>query len=231
VIPSRARKPADRRQLLIDTARRLFSQRPYDQVTTSEIAKAAGMAYGLIAHYFENKRGLYLAVMNEIAGEIAAVHLDGPPENASVADQLRHALRSHITYIDSYGDSFVAFVRGNLGSDPQHRAAFDELRWQGVQRALFMLGIAEPVPPVLRTALRGWVCYFDEMMIDRITNRDVDSGALLELAVANLSATLQTAARLDSSIAIPPAIVEALNAFRLDGADQFSTPDINGTKI
>jgi hypothetical protein len=42
---------------------------------------------------------------------------------------------------------------------------------------------------------------------------------------------LQTAARLDSSIAIPPAIVEALNAFRPDGADQFSTPDINGTKI
>ena len=57
----------DRRQLIIDAARKLFASRPYDQVTTSEIAKNAGVAYGLIAHHFENKRGLYLAVMNEIA--------------------------------------------------------------------------------------------------------------------------------------------------------------------
>ena len=107
---------------------------------------------------------------------------------------------------------FVAFVRGNLGSDPQQRTAFDELRWRGVQGALLMLGIAEPVPPVLCTALPGWVCYFDEMMIDRITNRDLDSEALVELAIANLSATLQTATQLDPSIAIGPAIIDALNA-------------------
>lgn len=208
--PKRPRDQVDRRQLLIDTARKLFAQRPYDQVTTSEIAKRAGVAYGLIAHHFENKRGLYLAVMNEIAREIAAVHLSRPPHDASLVDQLRHALHGHIDYIDSYGDSFVAFVRGNLGSDPQQRAAFDELRSQGVQRALLMLGITEPVPPVLRTALRGWVCYFDEMMIDRITHRDLDSKVLVELAIANLSATLQTATRLDPSIAIAPAIVDAL---------------------
>jgi hypothetical protein len=143
---------------------------------------------------------------------VCAVNFGAPPQDAALADQWRHALHSHITYIDSYGDSFVAFVRGNLGSDPQQRAAFDELRWQGVQRVLLMLGIAEPVPPVLRTALRGWGCYFDEMMIDRITDRDLDSEALVELAIANLSATLRTTARLDPSIAIAPAIMDALNA-------------------
>ena len=51
----------------------------------------------LIAHHFENKPGLYLAVMNEIAQEIAAVHVSGPPQDASLADQLRHTLRGHIT--------------------------------------------------------------------------------------------------------------------------------------
>jgi len=55
-----------RRRQLIDAARALFSQRPYDQVTTGEIAQKAGVAYGLIAHHFENKRGLYIAVMNEM---------------------------------------------------------------------------------------------------------------------------------------------------------------------
>ncbi len=66
-------KPVDRRQLIVDTARKMFATRPYDQVTTAQVAKDAGVAYGLIAHHFVNKRGLYLAVMNEIAEEIAAV--------------------------------------------------------------------------------------------------------------------------------------------------------------
>jgi AcrR family transcriptional regulator len=209
--PARLPKPVDRRQLLINSARECFAERPYDQVTTSEIAKRAGVAYGLIAHHFTNKRGLYLAVKNDIAQEIAAVQLSAPPHDAPLADQLRHALLNHITYIDSYGDTFVALVRGNLGSDPEHRAALNDLRWQGVQRALTLLGIAEPVPPILRTALLGTASYLDEMIIDRITNRDLDAEAIVELAIAHFAATLQTVARLDPAINIPIAIIDALN--------------------
>ncbi|HVQ49061.1 MAG TPA: helix-turn-helix domain-containing protein [Mycobacterium sp.] len=198
-----------RRQLIIDAARKLFASRPYDQVTTSEIAKSAGVAYGLIAHHFENKRGLYLAVMNEIAIEIAAVQLTPPPDDALLVDQLRHALRNHIAYIDSYSDSFVALLRGALGADVEHQAAIERLRWLGAQRILLALGIVEPVPATLRTAMHGWVGYLDEMMIDRITHRDVDGEALVELAVAALIATLRTAVVIDQSIDLPDQIVEA----------------------
>jgi AcrR family transcriptional regulator len=199
----------DRRQLIIDAARKLFASRPYDQVTTSQIAKNAGVAYGLIAHHFENKRGLYLAVMNEIAVEIAAVQLAPLPEDASLVDQLRLALRNHIAYIDTYSDSFVALLRGALGADPEHQAAIERLRWIGARRILLALGIAEPVPPTLRTAMHGWVGYLDEMMIDRITHRDVDGEALVELAAAALIATLRTAAEIDQSISLPDEAIEA----------------------
>lgn len=212
----RVRDVADRRQQLIDTARTLFAQRPYDMVTTSEIAKKAGVAYGLIAHHFENKRGLYLAVMNEIASEIAAVQLSAPPEGADLASQLRHALRSHISYIDSYAVSFVALVRGQLGSDPAQQNTVDELRWLGAQRILLAVGITEPVPPILRTAMRGWVGYLDEMMIDRINCGDVDSEVLVELAAATLVVTLQSARALDPSIELGPSIINALKTFRVN---------------
>jgi AcrR family transcriptional regulator len=201
-----------RRQLIINAARKLFASQPYDQVTTSEIAKNAGVAYGLIAHHFENKRGLYLAVMNEIAVEIAAVQLTPPPEDASLVDQLRHALRNHIAYIDTYSDSFVALLRGALGADVEHQAAIERLRWLGAQRILLALGIAEPIPATLRTAMHGWVGYLDEMMIDRITHRDVDGEALVELAAAALVATLRTAAEIDPSVSFPNEVIEALNA-------------------
>jgi AcrR family transcriptional regulator len=211
-----APKAADRRQLLIDTARKLFAQRPYGQVTTSEIAKNAGVAYGLIAHHFENKRGLYLAVMSEIAVEIAAVQLSPPPEGASLTDQLRHALRSHISYIDSYAESFVALVRGQLGSDPDQQNTVDELRWLGAQRILLAIGITEPISPLLRTAMRGWVGYLDEMMIDRINHGDLDREVLVELAAAALVSTLQSASTLDPSIGPSPPIIKALKTFRVN---------------
>lgn len=208
-------KTTDRRQLLIDSARKLFAQRPYDQVTTTEIASSAGVAYGLIAHHFHNKRGLYLAVMNEIAVEMAAVQLSPAPEVASLIDQLRHALRGHIAYIDSYASSFVALVRGQLGSDPDQQDTVDALRWLGAQRILLALGITEPVHPLLRTAMRGWVGYLDEMMIDRINHGEVDREALVELACATLVSTLQAADVLEPSIGLSAPIIEMLEAFRV----------------
>lgn len=130
--------------------------------------------------------------------------------------RLRHALRNHINYIDSFGDTFVALVRGNLGSDPEHRAALNELRWQGAQRALTLLGISEPVPPILRTALLGTASYLDEMIIDRITNGDLDPDAIVELAVAHFAATLQTVARLDPALHISQEIIRTLSGEQLD---------------
>lgn len=203
----------DRRRLIVVAARRLFGTRPYDQVTTSEIAKAAGVAYGLIAHHFENKRGLYMAVMNEIAVEIAAVQSEALPEGTPLMEQLRHALRSHIAYIDSYADSFVALLRGALGADADHQAAVKRLRWVGAQRILMALGVSEPVPAVLRTAMQGWVGHLDEMMIDRINHGDVPAETLVELAAAALAATLRTAAVLDPDIDFPPEVTAALAGF------------------
>ncbi|ODR27370.1 TetR/AcrR family transcriptional regulator [Mycolicibacterium porcinum] len=204
-------KPVDRRQMIVDTARELFATRPYDQVTTAQVAKDAGVAYGLIAHHFVNKRGLYLAVMNEIAAEIAAAQTTAPP-GASLADQLRHALRGHITHIDSYSDSFVALLRGALGADPEHQSAVEHLRWLGAQRILLALGVVEPIAPTLRTAMHGLIGFLDEMMIDRITHRDVDVDILVELAATALATALRTAAALDTSIVYSPEVVEALES-------------------
>ncbi|MGB9248800.1 MAG: TetR/AcrR family transcriptional regulator [Mycobacterium sp.] len=207
----------DRRQLLIDAARELFAMRAYDQVTTSEIAKNAGVAYGLIAHHFDTKRGLYLAVMREISAELTARQLIPAPEGSSLAEQLRHALRNHISYIDQYSDSFMAFVRGELGVDPERRDALEELRWLGAQRVLLAIGIIDPVPPVLRTAMHGWVGYLDEMMIDRIANHDTTVDAIVELAAAALVTTLRVSTSLDPSIAVTPETLGALDTFSARG--------------
>ena len=62
---SRGRRlpPDQRREQIVECAVRLFGQRPYAQVSAAEIAREAGIARGLLNHYFGDKRALYLEVV------------------------------------------------------------------------------------------------------------------------------------------------------------------------
>jgi AcrR family transcriptional regulator len=54
----RERKKEQTRQLLADTARRLFSKRGFEQVSVAEIARAAEVSQATVFNYFPNKEDL-----------------------------------------------------------------------------------------------------------------------------------------------------------------------------
>ena len=56
-------EPDARRRQILGCAVRLFGQRGYDDVSTADIAAAAGVARGLVNHYFGTKKDLYLEVV------------------------------------------------------------------------------------------------------------------------------------------------------------------------
>lgn len=59
-------EPEARRAEILAAARKLFDAGNYASVSTSDIAKAAGVARPLINHYFGGKRELYLEVLRQI---------------------------------------------------------------------------------------------------------------------------------------------------------------------
>lgn len=185
----------DRRAQLIRAADELFSERSYDEVTTTEIAKRAEVSYGLIAHHFDNKRGIYLATIHAAADRIRA--MQDAPAGDTPSEQLHNAISDHIRYVDANSAGFLTLMRGGNGSDADVRAIIDDLRWGAAQRILHALGIDEPVPATLRTAMRGWVGYLDELIIDHLQNHDVPHEHLVELAAAALVNTLRTAITVD----------------------------------
>ncbi|WP_187368739.1 TetR/AcrR family transcriptional regulator [Baekduia soli] len=69
--------PDDRRQEILEAARRLFAQRPYRTVTTAEIADAAGVARSLVHHYFGGIRDVFLAVAADGAAALSAARTAG----------------------------------------------------------------------------------------------------------------------------------------------------------
>jgi AcrR family transcriptional regulator len=54
----------EKKELILQTALRLFSEQGYEATPTNRIAKEAGVSEGLIFRHFENKEGLLYPMFN-----------------------------------------------------------------------------------------------------------------------------------------------------------------------
>jgi TetR/AcrR family transcriptional regulator, fatty acid metabolism regulator protein len=73
----------ERRRQILQAAVRTFAQRGYHAARVSDIAKEAGVAYGLVYHYYESKETLLEAIFKETWGAMletvrAVEQLDEP---------------------------------------------------------------------------------------------------------------------------------------------------------
>src|SRR6185503_5006151 len=60
----------DRRAQLVEVGLRLFSEKAYGDVAIDEIAEGAGVAKGVLYHYFAGKKGLYLVCLDRASDEM-----------------------------------------------------------------------------------------------------------------------------------------------------------------
>jgi AcrR family transcriptional regulator len=131
--------PDERREQIIDGAAQLFSSRPYSQVTTTDIAEAAGVARGLLNHYFSDKRGLYLEVVRRA---VLLPTLEEPPPSppGSPAEQVDAAVSWFLDGIESQAAAYLSVVETEGSADdiaPILRHAEDV----AAKRVLQLLGL------------------------------------------------------------------------------------------
>ena len=58
--------PSERREQILDAANALFAERAYDEVSVEDIAGAAGVARGLVHHYFGGRKEVYIALLERL---------------------------------------------------------------------------------------------------------------------------------------------------------------------
>ena len=89
----------DKRRLILDAAIRVFARRGFHHCRVSDVADEAGVAYGLVYHYFDSKE----EILNQVFSERwqlmldAITHIDSQPLPAR---EKLHRVASFI--IDSY---------------------------------------------------------------------------------------------------------------------------------
>ena len=71
--------PAEaRRAQILAAAKHVFAKRGYHRANVDDVCRQAGVARGTVYHYFENKRDVMVALMDDIAGRVEKV-LDERP--------------------------------------------------------------------------------------------------------------------------------------------------------
>ncbi len=85
-MPDRTTAQEEKRRLLLEAAVRVFARKGYHASRVGDIAEEAGVAHGLIYHYFESKEDVLRAVFRETWRELIATIRsveqagDAPPE-------------------------------------------------------------------------------------------------------------------------------------------------------
>jgi AcrR family transcriptional regulator len=153
--PRRRRlEPDERRQQILSHAVRLFGERPYAQVSTTDIAVSAGVARGLINHYFGTKRDLYLEVVRSMV-TIPPVVRDRLPAG-SPDERVEASITWFLDVVSRHGRSWLAAMEA--GNDPEVeriRAEADDATAELMLQA-FGLGTVRAHRDELQAMLRAW---------------------------------------------------------------------------
>jgi AcrR family transcriptional regulator len=76
-------KADERRRQILECARRVFASQGFHVTSVADICSEAGIGRGTLYQYFGNKRDVFLAVLNDVAGRVATV-LEERPRIAEV---------------------------------------------------------------------------------------------------------------------------------------------------
>jgi len=175
----------ERRAQLVAFGLTYFSDRPYEDVSIDELAKAAGISKGLLYHYFPTKRAFYAATVEAAAAQLLdAILLQ---EGGASRDRVERGLRAYFDFVETHKSAFTSLFRaGTLVPEVNERVE--------ATREAFVDRILEQIPltrtPMLRAALRGWIGSVEAMSLEFAKHGDFDREAATELLVEQLFSTL-----------------------------------------
>ncbi len=86
---TRAVSQEERRRQILDAAVRAFAKRGYHASRVSDIAEEAGVAYGLVYHYFESKEAVLEAIFTDTWGTMLEAIRSVEETETSPREQLR----------------------------------------------------------------------------------------------------------------------------------------------
>jgi AcrR family transcriptional regulator len=177
--------PDARREQILRVAARLFGERPYSEVSISDIAGEAGIARGLLHHYFGSKRDLYLEVVRVAARAPLGAE---PPETLGTAQAWTTVVDSFLVAIERNPARWLNSVNvGGAERDDEVTAILDETREILVDQTLLAIGLEDRADrPAVRAFVRAWGGFVQELTVEWVGRQRIDRDRARRVMLATL---------------------------------------------
>lgn len=91
--------PAQRKALILDTARSAFATHSYQNVSVAAVAATAGVSVALVHKYFDSKSGLFAAVLEQHFQQLRELQRHAVTGKASTRDRVVALVEAQLDYV------------------------------------------------------------------------------------------------------------------------------------
>lgn len=170
--------PDQRRAQLVASGVAFLAEKPLDDLTMEVLSERVGVSRGLLFHYFGSRQGLHREVVITAAAALLAA--SSPRDDLPPRERLDDTLARIVGFVRDHRGTFFSLVRGVASGDPEVRREVDRARdvtagW--VTDGFLELGADDS--PLLRVALRSWVNFAEEVLVELALGTDMPAAELV----------------------------------------------------
>jgi AcrR family transcriptional regulator len=123
-------RKAETREIIVQAASRVFSEKGYHKAQIADIVRVAGISTGSIYAHFKDKRDLFEQIIRENLESLRATlkELSQTKKPGDVRERVQQWLPAYVAffdYVDSNPEQILLIVRGGFGVDQEN----DTITW------------------------------------------------------------------------------------------------------
>lgn len=151
-------------------------------ISAAAISRRADVAHGLLFYYFTDKQGLVAAALADVLSRL--VHHQSPRADEQTSEQrLDGFVRRHIEFLENHRTLYVRVVVEGVLGDPAVERALREARAAGARQAADIVGLGQPLTPVMQTAVVAWTGFLDRAADEYVERDDLSLDDVVDLVV------------------------------------------------
>ncbi len=175
------------REVLLEAAREVFAARGLEGARVDDIARKAGVNKQLVYHYFENKDGLYAAVLEHVYSEIRHREQELDLSRFPAEEAMRRLVEFSFDYLAQHPDfvSLLADENTHGGRHLQGSQRVEEVNrpivdlidatlLRGVSEGVFRKGL-DPLHVYISIAGMAYFYFANIHTLGRIFNRELNA--------------------------------------------------------
>jgi AcrR family transcriptional regulator len=116
----RMRAP-ERREQLLDVARKVFGRRSFQTVTMDSVAREAGVTKPILYDHFPSKRELYLALLEADLATLTARLREALVVSRGNRQRIQASFQAYFDFVDEHAEGFRLLMQEAVGGEREFR--------------------------------------------------------------------------------------------------------------